>query len=94
MTYQIVLSRADTLIRLMNDLISIHSEMITHMHRKLDAIKRADSDQMQSITAREMLLADRVAEREGLRKQVTKQILEGLKRDTGQYRTIRLTQLA
>ncbi len=82
------------LIRLLGDLSGLHGEMAMHMRNKLEAIKRADSDQVQSITARELVLAGRAGEREGLRRQITERILAGLGVDKARSRTIRLTELA
>ncbi len=69
---------ARDLVRLLQDLIGLHAEVAAHMRHKLDAIKRADSDTMQSLTAREMALVNRAAEREGLARQITQRIVEAL----------------
>lgn len=82
------------LIRLMSDLMGLHSEMVMHMRSKLEAIRTADSDRIQSITARELLLASRVREREGLRRQIAERIAEGLGIDRMRGRSMRLTELA
>jgi hypothetical protein len=82
------------LIRLLGDLSGLHTEMVMHMRNKLEAIKRAESDQVQSITARELVLAGRVSEREGLRRQISERIAAGLGLDKARGRTIRLTELA
>jgi hypothetical protein len=66
------------LVRLLQDMTSLHAELAMHMQNKLDAIKRADADRITSITARESVLAERIAEREGLRRQITERILTGL----------------
>lgn len=71
---------ARDLVRLLGDLTSLHSELAMHMRNKLEAIKQADANRIQSITAREMLLAERSAEREGLRRQITARILKSLGR--------------
>lgn len=82
------------LIRLMGDLSTLHGELAMHMRNKLDAIKRADSDQVRSITARETTLAGRVQEREGLRRQLTDRIAEALGFEKGAGRSLRLNALA
>jgi FlgN protein len=82
------------LIRLLGDLNALHGELAMHMRNKLDAIKRADSDQVQSITAREAVLAARAHEREGLRKQLADRIGMSLGLDKGSGRSVRLTDLA
>jgi len=69
---------AHDLVRLLSDLTELHGELAMHMHNKLDAIKAADTDRITSITAREMVLAERAMEREGLCRQITRQMLAGL----------------
>ncbi len=69
---------ARDLVRLLSDLGSLHGDLANLMRAKLEAMKVADSDTIQSITARELLLAERAAEREGLRRQITSRILVGL----------------
>jgi hypothetical protein len=85
---------AQELVRLLGDLSGIYGELGMHMRNKVEAIKRADADQIQSITAREFLLADRAAEREGLRRQITQRILAGLGRAHGRYASLKLPVLA
>jgi len=85
---------ARDLIRLLGMMTELHGELAMHMRNKLAAIKQADSDRIQSITAREMVLADQAAEREGLRRQITARILEGLGQDTQAGRSISVTDLA
>ncbi|MBI4580432.1 MAG: flagellar export chaperone FlgN [Planctomycetes bacterium] len=72
---------ARDLVRLLGDLAGLHAELAMHMRSKLDAIRRADADRIQSITAREAVLADKAAEREGLRRQITARMLKGLGRE-------------
>lgn len=69
---------ARDLSRLLGDLSGLYAELSMHMRSKLEAIKVADASRIQSITARESVLARRAAEREGLRRQITARILEGL----------------
>ena len=82
------------LVRLVTEMARLHEELAMHMRNKLDAIKRADSDQIQSITARETVLAERLTEREGLRRQMTKRILAGVGLNAEANKSIRLTELA
>lgn len=82
------------LVRLLGDLGVLHAELLMHMKNKLEAVKRADSDAVQSITARELVLADRAKEREGLRRQITDRIVECLGLDAARSRTMRLSELA
>lgn len=87
---------ARDLVRLLGDLSNLHGELAMHMRGKLEAIKQADAPRIQSITARETVLAQRVAEREGLRKQITGRILKSLKapEQGPEGQSITLTQLA
>lgn len=85
---------AKNLARLLAQMVELHGELATLMRGKLDAVRRADSDRMQSITAREQMLTERVVEREGLRRQITRHIIEGLGLDPAEHAGIRLTDLA
>ncbi len=69
---------ARDLARLLADMGGLQSELLMHMKSKLEAIKAADSDKISSITARESLLAGRMAEREGLRRQIAGKLAVGL----------------
>ncbi len=71
---------ARDLVRLLADLTGLYGELAMHMRSKLEAMKQADADRIQSITARELVLAERAAEREGLRRQISARILAGLGR--------------
>jgi hypothetical protein len=82
------------LVRLLQALMGMHAEVALHMRTKLEAIKRADTDAIQSITAREMLLAGRLQEREGLRKQLMDRLGECLGLEKGRGRKVRLAELA
>ena len=83
---------ARDLVRLLTDLVSLHGDLGLHMQNKLDAMKRADSEQIQSITARETLLLERATERDGFRRQLTRRLLEELGLDP--LATPRLSELA
>jgi len=85
---------ARDLVRVLNDLIQIHGEMAELMKSELEAIKHADCDRLQSVTAREMALADRAFQRESLRKQITRKIVEGLGLEWEENQNIRLADLA
>ena len=82
------------LVRLLQGLMGIHAEVALHMRTKLEAIKRADTETVQSITAREMLLAGRLQEREGLRRQLMDRLAECLGIEKGRGRKMRLSELA
>jgi hypothetical protein len=64
------------------------------MRSKLDAVKRADSDAIASITSREHHLAGRATERDGLRRQITKLIVDGLGLADVDAKSLKLTALA
>jgi len=66
---------ARDLVRLLSEMTELHGELAMHMRHKLGAIRAADTDRIASITAREMVLAERAMEREGLRRQVTRKML-------------------
>ena len=69
---------ARDLVRLLSDMTGMYGELAMHMHSKLDAIRKADTDRMTSITSRELALADRLAERQGLRKQLMRLLQQAL----------------
>ena len=85
---------ARELVRLLNDLSRLHDDLAGLMRAKLEAIRRADSDAMQSITSQELLLANRLSEREGLRRDLVRNILRGLGKDPPKTKSIRMTELA
>lgn len=87
---------ARDLVRLLGDLSSLHGELAMHMRNKLEAIKHADAPRIQSITARETVLAQRAAEREGLRRQITARIVHllGASGQGADGEPITLTRLA
>jgi len=82
---------ARDLVRVLSEMTSIYGEMAMHMNDKLEAIRQANTDRITSITAREMSLVDRLAGRQGLRRQITRM----LQRELGLgEQVIRLTDLA
>ncbi len=85
---------AHDLVRLLSDLTELHGELAMHMRNKLDAIKAADTDRITSISAREMVLAERAMEREGLRRQITRQMLIGLGLAKSLTEPVKLSDLA
>lgn len=91
-------SRTDSLVRdlvrLLGELRELYGQLGAHMGLKLDAIRRGDSDAIHSITAREMMLAGRASEREGLRRQIAQRLGEHLGIDRGAARSMRLADLA
>jgi len=69
---------ARDLVRLLSDLTGLYGELAMHMHDQFEAIRQADTDRITSITARQMTLADRVAERNGLRRQIARRLQQEL----------------
>jgi len=69
---------ARDLVRLLAELTAAHAELAMHMRNKLEAVRMADASRIQSITARETVLVKNVAEREGLRRQITARMLKSL----------------
>jgi len=82
------------LVRLLNDLVAMHGELVMLANQKLEAMKRADTNQIASITAREMVLVKRLTEREGLRRQITRKILINLDITDRVKEPVRLAELA
>jgi hypothetical protein len=62
------------LIRLMDRLKEMQGELADRMRSKLDAIRKADTDAIHAITAHEMKLVEQIREREGLRRQIMRQL--------------------
>ena len=85
---------ARDLVRLLSELTELHGELAMHMRNKLDAIKAAETDRITSITAREMVLTERAMEREGLRRQIARQILIGLGLSKSMSEPVKLSDLA
>jgi len=85
---------ARELVRLLNDMSRLHEELAGLMRGKLEAIRRADSDTIQSITTGELVLANRLAEREGLRRDLVRNILRELGIGARKPQTLRMTELA
>lgn len=82
------------LVRLLGDLAGLHAEMAALAREKLAAMRTADGERIAAITAREMPLADRLAEREGLRRQITRRIVETLGLARSRADGLRVTELA
>lgn len=85
---------ARDLIRLIGSIAEVQGDLASLMRQRLDAVRRADTDQMQTITLREGVLLDRAKEREGLRRQVIRQLLVQMGRDPEQHAGAKLTELA
>jgi hypothetical protein len=76
--YQQGQRRAAELVELLGDLHALYSELHEVVSRRLQAIRRNDHDVMQSCQARERFLSEKLAERDGLRKQLVRLIAQAL----------------
>jgi hypothetical protein len=91
---------AAELIERVGGLLELHTELSRLMQAKLEAIRGADSDRMQSITAREMLITGRIGERESDRRKTAAALVEVLGATSGDGANpgggtnLRLTELA
>jgi hypothetical protein len=85
---------ANDLVRLLKQQIGLQSEIASHMQGKIEAMKKADSDRIHSILARESVLLERAAEREGLRRQLIRKLASELEIETGEEQKLRLSELA
>lgn len=85
---------AKELVRLLNEMARLHEQLGALMQTKLEAIRGADSDAIESITARELMLANRVAEREGIRRDLVSNILRQMGDDGQKQRSLRISELA
>lgn len=83
---------ADNLVRLLNDMADLQGELTALMQHKIDAVKKADVGGLEQANAREIALINRAIERDGLRRQLMKRILNGLGRDENE--SMRLSTLA
>lgn len=82
------------LVRLLTDLREHYGQMVTLTSAKLEAMRKADTDALQSIVAQEMVMANRGSEREGLRRQITERIAASLGIDRARARSMRVAELA
>ena len=62
--------RADDLARLLDRLAGLHEQMLSVIERRLDAIRAADLDATCACNDEQEVLARRIHEREGMRKQL------------------------
>ncbi|MBN1341935.1 MAG: flagellar protein FlgN [Phycisphaerae bacterium] len=87
-------SRSGELVTLMGDLKKLHEELLAVVQQKLAAMKRADTEALNSCLAREQFLADRIRQREGLRQQLVQIIARELGLDAERVRELSLKDLA
>jgi flagellar biosynthesis/type III secretory pathway chaperone len=78
----------------MSDMGRMQDELSVLMRTKLDALRKADSDQIQMITGQEMKLVARFAERDGLRRQLMNKCQEALDISGPRKTEMRLSELA
>jgi hypothetical protein len=81
-------------VRLLQGMLALHGELLTAMREKLEAMKQADSERVASLTARETQLAERAAERDGLRRQLTRSLVDALGLEASDPAAMRISELA
>lgn len=82
------------LLRLLTELHALYSQAGALMAAKLEAIKAADTNRMAAFSAREMTLANRMVERDGLRRQLIRKLVAALELPGPLPEPIRLSDLA
>ncbi len=87
-------TRVRDLVRLLDQMASLYGQMFTFIDEKLAAMRRADEVAMTAANAKEHLLADRLAEREGLRKQLMDAVGDEIGLASRLGRQLTVTQLA
>lgn len=85
---------ARDLVRLLADLSGLHADLAALAREKLAAMRQANSERITAITNQEAALAERLAEREGLRRQITRRIAESLGLPRAQADALRVSDLA
>lgn len=91
---RVVESRSGELIVLLGELKALHEELLEVIQQKLAAIRRADTDGLNSCLARERFLSDRILQRDGLRQQLVQLIGKALEIDPDRVRHMSLSELA
>jgi len=71
---RVIESRTGELLIVMGELKQLHEELLTVLQQKLAAMRRADTEGLNSCTARQRFLVDRIRQKEGLRRQVVQLI--------------------
>lgn len=71
-------SRCGELVVLLGDLKELHEQLLGVIQQKLAAMRRADTDGINSCVAREKFLSERIRQREGLRQQLVQLIARAL----------------
>ena len=82
------------LIRLLGQLRALYERLSEVVQRKLAAMKRADTAVMRRLTEEELTLADRLQERNGLRRQFMDLVGRQFDLPAGEARSLTLSQLS
>ena len=85
--------RIEDLIKLLNRLSTLHEDLLGTIRRKIDAMKRADIDDMRAFGEKEQSIVVKISEREGLRRQLMDLIARDLKLPARSARAVSLKQL-
>ncbi len=86
--------RAHDLVRLLDDMRQLYDDLQTTIDRRLEAVRRARVDDVQSCTTREGDLADRISNRDGLRRQLVRTTASGFGIEPEAATTMTLSNLA
>lgn len=86
--------RVEQVIAMLGEMKALHDELCMVVKRKLDALRRADVDAIQSATAREDFLARRIHECDGMRKQVMELIATSMGVARSHAREMTVSELA
>ncbi len=69
--------RVPTLVRLLGDLAGAHEDLLAAIDAKIAAMRTADAEQIRAACLQESAIAERINEREGLRRQLVENIMRG-----------------
>jgi len=86
--------RLKDLVTLFDGLHKLHEQLLTLIRSRIDAMRRADSPAMQSLSEQEQLLVKRVEQREGLRRQLMDKIGEQCGLSSRAARALSVSQFA
>jgi len=86
--------RLKDLVTLFDGLHKLHEQLLALIRSRIDAMKRSDVAAMQSLSEQEQLLAGRVEQREGLRRQLMDKIGEQCGLSSRAARALSVSQLA
>lgn len=87
-------TRVRDLVRLLDQMRSLYGQMFTLIDEKLAAMRRSDVEAMTHAGTKETVLADRLGEREGLRKQLMDAVGEEIGLASRSGRRLTVSQLA